>query len=125
MQSKEKTMTKNFVENVIETNKDAAITATKNQAGKIALNAVRDVARKTLPSDLAIQADSPIGILVIANIMSQLVPTMTTNELAIDLSQKALVAAYEEAFEALGIHTMVNQFVSNVVSLDILKTTTK
>jgi hypothetical protein len=111
---KNKMSTKNLLSNVLESNQKAAIQATKLNSAKIALDLLQQVAKKNLPAELSAHADSPVGLLVIANIVSQLVPRVTQNELACEMADDALVAAYQEVLSQLGIHNIVQQFVSSV-----------
>ena len=108
--------TENVLSSVLDSNQVAAVTAAKLNAAKIALETLQKIAKKNLPEELAAYADSSIGLLVIANVVNQLVPHVTDNNLAHEMANNALVAAYQEVVNKFGIQNIVQQFVGAVSS---------
>ena len=95
---------------IIDKNKEAAVAAAKLEASKAALEALQKVSSKYLPEDLSRWAETPVGMLILANLMSELAPRMTKNDTAIDLSKKALEAAYLNVIQDLNIPKILNEF---------------
>ena len=110
-----------FINNVLTSNKSAAIDAAKLTGAKMALDTLKTIAKSNLPPNLSTQVDSPVGSLLLANLVAQLIPTVTDNPLAHEMAQKALTTAYQDAITQLGIYEIIKQFAGNFAGANVLK----
>jgi uncharacterized membrane protein YheB (UPF0754 family) len=112
-ETKEKKMN-NILGNVLNNNKEALKTAAELKAAKTAMAVMKKSAKKYLPDNLAAFADTPIGTLVIANVLNQAIPHLTDNSLAVEMADAALTSAYQELLDSLHLDQFVEDFIKGV-----------
>jgi transcription antitermination factor NusG len=100
------------LENLFNNNKDAAKSAAELEAAHQGLRLLKKAAKEALPATVSSFVDTPLGSLVLANLLNQVLPNFTNNQFALDMSQAALVSAYQELIGQLNISEFVNKFVS-------------
>ncbi|QNI21433.1 hypothetical protein [Salmonella phage 8sent1748] len=107
------TMTK--IANIVAANKSAAVNAAKLEAGKIALTQITKVAAKKAPFMIKGYIDTPIGRVVIANLLSVAVDQYApTNAKAKAVAGAAMEAAMLEMVQSFNIAEMIDEMVKGI-----------
>ena len=107
------TMTK--IANIVAANKSAAVNAAKLEAGKIALTQITKVAAKKAPFMIKGYIDTPIGRVVIANLLSVAVDQYApTNQKAKAVAGAAMEAAMLEMVQSFNIAEMIDEMVKGI-----------
>ena len=107
------TMTK--IANIVAANKSAVVNAAKLEAGKIALTQITKVAAKKAPFMIKGYIDTPIGRVVIANLLSVAVDQYApANQKAKAVAGAALEAAMLEMVQSFNIAEMIDEMVKGI-----------
>lgn len=107
------TMTK--IANIVAANKSAVVNAAKLEAGKIALTQITKVAAKKAPFMIKGYIDTPIGRVVIANLLSVAVDQYApTNQKAKAVASAAMEAAMLEMVQSFNIAEMIDEMVKGI-----------
>lgn len=107
------TMTK--ITNIVAANKSAVVNAAKLEAGKIALTQITKVAAKKAPFMIKGYIDTPIGRVVIANLLSVAVDQYApTNQKAKAVAGAAMEAAMLEMVQSFNIAEMIDEMVKGI-----------
>ncbi|WCZ57189.1 hypothetical protein K16_008 [Salmonella phage Kenya-K16] len=107
------TMTK--IANIVAANKSAAVNAAKLEAGKIALTQITKVAAKKAPFMIKGYIDTPIGRVVIANLLSVAVDQYApSNQKAKAVASAAMEAAMLEMVQSFNIAEMIDEMVKGI-----------
>ena len=107
------TMTK--IANIVAANKSAVVNAAKLEAGKIALTQITKVAAKKAPFMIKGYIDTPIGRVVIANLLSVAVDQYApTNAKAKAVAGAAMEAAMLEMVQSFNIAEMIDEMVKGI-----------
>lgn len=107
------TMTK--IANIVAANKSAVVNAAKLEAGKIALTQITKVAAKKAPFMIKGYIDTPIGRVVIANLLSVAVDQYApTNQKAKAVAGAAMEAAMLEMVQSFNIAEMIDEMVKGI-----------
>ena len=107
------TMTK--IANIVAANKSAAVNAAKLEAGKIALTQITKVAAKKAPFMIKGYIDTPIGRVVIANLLSVAVDQYApSNQKAKAVADAAMEAAMLEMVQSFNIAEMIDEMVKGI-----------
>lgn len=107
------TMTK--IANIVAANKSAVVNAAKLEAGKIALTQITKVAAKKAPFMIKGYIDTPIGRVVIANLLSVVVDQYApTNQKAKAVAGAAMEAAMLEMVQSFNIAEMIDEMVKGI-----------
>ena len=107
------TMTK--IANIVAANKSAAVNAAKLEAGKIALTQITKVAAKKAPFMIKGYIDTPIGRVVIANLLSVAVDQYApSNQKAKAVAGAAMEAAMLEMVQSFNIAEMIDEMVKGI-----------
>lgn len=107
------TMTK--IANIVAANKSAAVNAAKLEAGKIALTQITKVAAKKAPFMIKGYIDTPIGRVVIANLLSVAVDQYApSNQKAKAVAAAAMEAAMLEMVQSFNIAEMIDEMVKGI-----------
>lgn len=107
------TMTK--IANIVAANKSAAVNAAKLEAGKIALTQITKVVAKKAPFMIKGYIDTPIGRVVIANLLSVAVDQYApTNQKAKAVAGAAMEAAMLEMVQSFNIAEMIDEMVKGI-----------
>ena len=107
------TMTK--IANIVAANKSAAVNAAKLEAGKIALTQITKVAAKKAPFMIKGYIDTPIGRVVIANLLSVAVDQYApANQKAKAVASAAMEAAMLEMVQSFNIAEMIDEMVKGI-----------
>lgn len=107
------TMTK--IANIVAANKSAVVNAAKLEAGKIALTQITKVAAKKAPFMIKGYIDTPIGRVVIANLLSVAVDQYApSNQKAKAVASAAMEAAMLEMVQSFNIAEMIDEMVKGI-----------
>lgn len=107
------TMTK--IANIVAANKSAVVNAAKLEAGKIALTQITKVAAKKAPFMIKGYIDTPIGRVVIANLLSVAVDQYApSNQKAKAVADAAMEAAMLEMVQSFNIAEMIDEMVKGI-----------
>ncbi|ARQ96276.1 hypothetical protein [Salmonella phage Stp1] len=107
------TMTK--IANIVAANKSAVVNAAKLEAGKIALTQITKVAAKKAPFMIKGYIDTPIGRVVIANLLSVAVDQYApNNQKAKAVAGAAMEAAMLEMVQSFNIAEMIDEMVKDI-----------
>lgn len=107
------TMTK--IANIVAANKSAVVNAAKLEAGKIALTQITKVAAKKAPFMIKGYIDTPIGRVVIANLLSVAVDQYApSNQKAKAVADAAMKAAMIEMVQSFNIAEMIDEMVKGI-----------
>lgn len=107
------TMTK--IANIVAANKSAVVNAAKLEAGKIALTQITKVAAKKAPFMIKGYIDTPIGRVVIANLLSVAVDQYApSNQKAKAVAGAAMEAAMLEMVQSFNIAEMIDEMVKGI-----------
>ena len=107
------TMTK--IANIVAANKSAVVNAAKLEAGKIALTQITKVAAKKAPFMIKGYIDTPIGRVVIANLLSVAVDQYApANQKAKAVAGAAMEAAMLEMVQSFNIAEMIDEMVKGI-----------
>lgn len=107
------TMTK--IANIVAANKSAVVNAAKLEAGKIALTQITKVAAKKAPFIIKGYIDTPIGRVVIANLLSVAVDQYApNNQKAKAVADAAMEAAMLEMVQSFNIAEMIDEMVKGI-----------
>ena len=107
------TMTK--IANIVAANKSAVVNAAKLEAGKIALTQITKVAAKKAPFIIKGYIDTPIGRVVIANLLSVAVDQYApNNQKAKAVASAAMEAAMLEMVQSFNIAEMIDEMVKGI-----------
>ncbi|QNI21591.1 hypothetical protein [Salmonella phage 3sent1] len=107
------TMTK--IANIVAANKSAAVNAAKLEASKIALTQITKVAAKKAPFMIKGYIDTPIGRVVIANLLSVAVDQYApSNQKAKAVASAAMEAAMLEMVQSFNIAEMIDEMVKGI-----------
>lgn len=107
------TMTK--IANIVAANKSAAVNAAKLEAGKIALTQITKVAAKKAPFMIKGYIDTPIGRVVIANLLGVAVDQYApSNQKAKAVAGAAMEAAMLEMVQSFNIAEMIDEMVKGI-----------
>lgn len=103
------------VQNIVAANKNAAISAAKLEAGRIALVQVTNVIKTKAPYVVKGYIDTPVGRAVVANLFSFAVAQYASNNrAAVVLSDAAMQAAALEIIQSFNIEQMITDVVNGV-----------
>ncbi|QXV85226.1 hypothetical protein bas27_0187 [Escherichia phage TrudiGerster] len=103
------------VTSIIAANKSAVVNAAKLEAGKIALTQITKVAAKKAPFMIKGYIDTPIGRVVIANLLSVAVDQYApTNAKAKAVAGAAMEAAMLEMVQSFNIAEMIDEMVKGI-----------
>ncbi len=107
------TMTK--IANIVAANKSAVVNAAKLEAGKIALTQITKVAAKKAPFMIKGYIDTPIGRVVIANLLSVAVDQYApSNQKAKAVAGAAMEAAMLEMVQSFNIAEVIDEMVKGI-----------
>lgn len=107
------TMTK--IANIVAANKSAVVNAAKLEAGKIALTQITKVAAKKAPFMIKGYIDTPIGRVVIANLLNVAVDQYApSNQKAKAVAGAAMEAAMLEMVQSFNIAEMIDEMVKGI-----------
>lgn len=107
------TMTK--IANIVAANKSAVVNAAKLEAGKIALTQITKVAAKKAPFMIKGYIDTPVGRVVIANLLSVAVDQYApSNQKAKAVASAAMEAAMLEMVQSFNIAEMIDEMVKGI-----------
>lgn len=107
------TMTK--IANIVAANKSAVVNAAKLEAGKIALTQITKVAAKKAPFMIKGYIDTPVGRVVIANLLSVAVDQYApSNQKAKAVAGAAMEAAMLEMVQSFNIAEMIDEMVKGI-----------
>ncbi|CCI88435.1 hypothetical protein BN79_180 [Yersinia phage phiR2-01] len=103
------------VSSIVAANKSAVVNAAKLEAGKIALTQITKVAAKKAPFMIKGYIDTPIGRVVIANLLSVAVDQYApTNAKAKAVAGAAMEAAMLEMVQSFNIAEMIDEMVKGI-----------
>ncbi len=103
------------IANIVAANKSAVVNAAKLEAGKIALTQITKVAAKKAPFMIKGYIDTPIGRVVIANLLSVAVDQYApTNQKAKAVAGAAMEAAMLEMVQSFNIAEMIDEMVKGI-----------
>ncbi|QXV85405.1 hypothetical protein bas30_0189 [Escherichia phage TrudiRoth] len=103
------------VSSIVAANKSAVVNAAKLEAGKIALTQITKVAAKKAPFMIKGYIDTPIGRIVIANLLSVAVDQYApTNQKAKAVAGAAMEAAMLEMVQSFNIAEMIDEMVKGI-----------
>lgn len=103
------------VSSIVAANKSAVVNAAKLEAGKIALTQITKVAAKKAPFMIKGYIDTPIGRVVIANLLSVAVDQYApTNQKAKAVAGAAMEAAMLEMVQSFNIAEMIDEMVKGI-----------
>ncbi|ATS93997.1 hypothetical protein P13BB106kb_p013 [Pectobacterium phage DU_PP_V] len=103
------------VQNIVAANKNAAVSAAKLEAGRIALVQVTNVIKTKAPYAVKGYIDTPVGRAVVANLFSFAVAQYASNNrAAVVLSDAAMQAAALEIIQSFNIEQMITDVVNGV-----------
>lgn len=103
------------IANIVAANKSAAVNAAKLEAGKIALTQITKVAAKKAPFMIKGYIDTPIGRVVIANLLSVAVDQYApSNQKAKAVAGAAMEAAMLEMVQSFNIAEMIDEMVKGI-----------
>lgn len=103
------------VSSIVAANKSAVVNAAKLEAGKIALTQITKVAAKKAPFMVKGYIDTPIGRVVIANLLSVAVDQYApTNAKAKAVAGAAMEAAMLEMVQSFNIAEMIDEMVKGI-----------
>ncbi|ACB97450.1 hypothetical protein AGC_0007 [Escherichia phage Eps7] len=103
------------VSSIVAANKSAVVNAAKLEAGKIALTQITKVAAKKAPFMIKGYIDTPIGRVVIANLLSVAVDQYApTNQKAKAIAGAAMEAAMLEMVQSFNIAEMIDEMVKGI-----------
>ncbi|QEQ93478.1 hypothetical protein HWC65_gp049 [Salmonella phage 2-3] len=103
------------VSSIVAANKSAVVNAAKLEAGKIALTQITKVAAKKAPFMVKGYIDTPIGRVVIANLLSVAVDQYApTNQKAKAVAGAAMEAAMLEMVQSFNIAEMIDEMVKGI-----------
>ncbi|QIO01989.1 hypothetical protein rutana_7 [Salmonella phage rutana] len=103
------------VSSIVAANKSAVVNAAKLEAGKIALTQITKVAAKKAPFMIKSYIDTPIGRVVIANLLSVAVDQYApTNAKAKAVAGAAMEAAMLEMVQSFNIAEMIDEMVKGI-----------
>lgn len=103
------------ITNIVAANKSAVVNAAKLEAGKIALTQITKVAAKKAPFMIKGYIDTPIGRVVIANLLSVAVDQYApTNQKAKAVADAAMEAAMLEMVQSFNIAEMIDEMVKGI-----------
>ncbi|WJZ69679.1 hypothetical protein YZUL1_29 [Citrobacter phage YZU-L1] len=103
------------VSSIVAANKSAVVNAAKLEAGKIALTQITKVAAKKAPFMIKGYIDTPIGRVVIANLLSVAVDQYApTNAKAKVVAGAAMEAAMLEMVQSFNIAEMIDEMVKGI-----------
>ena len=102
------------VKDVVSKNKDAAVQAAYLEAGNIANTQLAKLTSKMLPLVLRGYADTPLGMVVSANIATLALEKLRPDQRQLKkLSEAMVVAAYQELIKTVNIDGMIEEFLSS------------
>ncbi|QBQ80794.1 hypothetical protein VAH1_00187 [Escherichia phage vB_EcoS_VAH1] len=103
------------IANIVAANKSAVVNAAKLEAGKIALTQITKVAAKKAPFIIKGYIDTPIGRVVIANLLSVAVDQYApSNQKAKAVADAAMEAAMLEMVQSFNIAEMIDEMVKGI-----------
>lgn len=103
------------IANIVAANKSAVVNAAKLEAGKIALTQITKVAAKKAPFMIKGYIDTPIGRVVIANLLSVAVDQYApANQKAKAVAGAAMEAAMLEMVQSFNIAEMIDEMVKGI-----------
>ncbi|QBQ81108.1 hypothetical protein HdH2rev_00194 [Escherichia phage vB_EcoS_HdH2] len=103
------------IANIVAANKSAVVNAAKLEAGKIALTQITKVAAKKAPFIIKGYIDTPIGRVVIANLLSVAVDQYSpSNQKAKAVADAAMEAAMLEMVQSFNIAEMIDEMVKGI-----------
>lgn len=103
------------IANIVAANKSAVVNAAKLEAGKIALTQITKVAAKKAPFMIKGYIDTPIGRVVIANLLSVAVDQYApSNQKAKAVASAAMEAAMLEMVQSFNIAEMIDEMVKGI-----------
>ncbi|QIO01318.1 hypothetical protein bobsandoy_7 [Salmonella phage bobsandoy] len=103
------------VSSIVAANKSAVVNAAKLEAGKIALTQITKVAAKKAPFMIKGYIDTPIGRVVVANLLSVAVDQYApTNQKAKAVAGAAMEAAMLEMVQSFNIAEMIDEMVKGI-----------
>lgn len=103
------------IANIVAANKSAVVNAAKLEAGKIALTQITKVAAKKAPFMIKGYIDTPVGRVVIANLLSVAVDQYApTNQKAKAVASAAMEAAMLEMVQSFNIAEMIDEMVKGI-----------
>ncbi|WWD11558.1 hypothetical protein CPL00146S_CDS0183 [Escherichia phage SmurfNell] len=103
------------VSSIVAANKSAVVNAAKLEAGKIALTQITKVAAKKAPFMIKGYIDTPIGRVVITNLLSVAVDQYApTNQKAKAVAGAAMEAAMLEMVQSFNIAEMIDEMVKGI-----------
>lgn len=103
------------IANIVAANKSAVVNAAKLEAGKIALTQITKVAAKKAPFMIKGYIDTPIGRVVIANLLSVAVDQYApSNQKAKAVAAAAMEAAMLEMVQSFNIAEMIDEMVKGI-----------
>lgn len=103
------------IANIVAANKSAVVNAAKLEAGKIALTQITKVAAKKAPFMIKGYIDTPIGRVVIANLLSVAVDQYApSNQKAKAVAGAAMEAAMLEMVQSFNIAEMIDEIVKGI-----------
>lgn len=103
------------IANIVAANKSAVVNAAKLEAGKIALTQITKVAAKKAPFMIKGYIDTPIGRVVIANLLSVAVDQYApANQKAKAVADAAMEAAMLEMVQSFNIAEMIDEMVKGI-----------
>lgn len=103
------------IANIVAANKSAVVNAAKLEAGKIALTQITKVAAKKAPFMIKGYIDTPIGRVVIANLLSVAVDQYApSNQKAKAVAGAAMEAAMLEMVQSFNIAEMIDEMVKGI-----------
>lgn len=103
------------IANIVAANKSAVVNAAKLEAGKIALTQITKVAAKKAPFMIKGYIDTPIGRVVIANLLSVAVDQYApNNQKAKAVAGAAMEAAMLEMVQSFNIAEMIDEMVKGI-----------
>lgn len=101
--------------NIATVNKSAAITAAKLEAGKIALKQVSKVVAPRLPLMVRGYADTPMGRVVMANVLHFVVTNYASqNKTAVLVSEAAIESAMLEMLQSFNIDELIDSVTNGI-----------
>ncbi|WBF69837.1 hypothetical protein KPP2018_048 [Klebsiella phage KPP2018] len=103
------------IANIVAANKSAVVNAAKLEAGKIALTQITKVVAKKAPFMIKGYIDTPIGRVVIANLLSVAVDQYApSNQKAKAVASAAMEAAMLEMVQSFNIAEMIDEMVKGI-----------
>ena len=103
------------IANIVAANKSAVVNAAKLEAGKIALTQITKVAAKKAPFMIKGYIDTPVGRVVIANLLSVAVDQYApANQKAKAVASAAMEAAMLEMVQSFNIAEMIDEMVKGI-----------